>query len=150
MSNSLRYPATQPLESQDTPQSWLHAPRRRRVSARRLLPQSLWFLLTHLLRFGCALRLATRSAVGHMAVLLSKKQWAVDLGGSRRRPNGFAVPDERTIFRSRCIQELNSRYPWANMVERTLFLEGFDKGEEFAYRMGKEESGTYGTPEGDM
>ena len=127
----------------DTRQSWLHSPRRKRVSVWRLLPSSLYRLLSHLLKFVCALRLAIRSAGGHISVLLSRKQWTVELGkGVRRLPNGCLQPDERTIERSRCIQELSFRYPWASTVERMLFLEGFDKGEQFVLRMDRQELGT--------
>ena len=143
MSNNHRSLSTPPLADSAPHGVWLHSPLRRRVSAWRLLPSFLLPPVTSLLRFVYALRLATRSAGGHISVLLSKKQWAVELGkGVQRLPNGCLTADERTIERSRCIQELSSRYPWASMVERMLFLEGFDKGEEFAHRTGKQESET--------
>ena len=78
-----------------------------------------------------------------MSVLLAKKPMTAILGvGCHRGENGCLTPDERTIYRNDCIQELQLRYPWANTVEWTLYLEGFDKGEQFARRMDKRESGT--------
>jgi hypothetical protein len=78
-----------------------------------------------------------------MSVLLAKKPMTAILGvGCHRAENGCLMPDERTIYRNDCIQELQLRYPWANTVEWTLYLEGFDKGEQFARRMDKRESGT--------
>lgn len=47
-------------------------------------------------------------------------------------PCGCLVPNERTIARSLGMKELKSRYPWASTVECSMFLEGFDKGEQFA------------------
>lgn len=147
MSNSPRRLSTQLLELQDTRPTWVYIPHRRRASAWRLLPSILRNPVTRLLRFVCALRLAIRSAGGHITVLLSRKHWTVELGrGAQRLPNGCLIADERTIFRSQCIQELNSRYPWASTIERMMFLEGFDRGEEFALRTGKQESETSATP----
>ena len=142
MSNSHHSLSTPLLADSASHGAWLHTPRRRRVAAWRLPPLFQFLRLTRLRRFVCALQLATRSAGGHISVLLSKKQWSVILGGSRMGPTGFAIPDERTIERSRCIQELSSRYPWASTVEQMLFLEGFDKGEQFALHMDKRESET--------
>jgi hypothetical protein len=62
--------------------------------------------------------------------------------GCHRDENGCLMPDERTIYRSDRIQELKIRYPWASTVEWTLYLEGFDKGEQFAHRMDMREPGT--------
>lgn len=143
MSNNHRSLSIPPLADSAPREAWLHSPQRKPVSAWRLLPSSLLPPVISLLRFVYALRLAVRSAGGHISVLLSKKQWTVELGkGVQRLPNGCLTADERTIERSRCIQELSSRYPWASMVERMLFLEGFDKGEQFAHRTDKRESET--------
>ena len=132
--------STPPLSESASHGAWHHIPRRRQVSVWRLLPLFQFPRLIRLRRFVCALRLATRSAGGHISVLLSKKQWTVELGrGVQRQPNGCFQADERTIERSRCIQELSSRYPWASTVERMLFLEGFDRGEQFVLRTGKPE-----------
>jgi len=143
MSDSRPVHATSPLVDSEAHGAWLHAPRRRRVAAWRLLPLFRFPRLMRIRRFVCALRLAARSAGGHISILLSKKQWTVELGkGVQRQPNGCLTADERTIERSRCIRELSSRYPWASMVERMLFLEGFDRGEEFARRTGNAGSET--------
>jgi hypothetical protein len=87
--NDLPCLSTPLLEELDTRQSWLHTPRRRRVAAWRLLPLFQFPRLIRLRRFVCALRLATHSAGGHISVLLSKKQWTVELGkGVQRLPSG--------------------------------------------------------------
>ena len=87
------------------------------------------------LRFWYALRLASRSLVGHTKTLLDKKRWAVDFGPLfERLPCGCLVPDERTDARSIGIQEIESRYPWASIVELQVFLEGFDAGERYGLR----------------
>jgi hypothetical protein len=87
------------------------------------------------IRFWYALRLASGSFFGCTRILLSKKHWAVDFGPLLERlPCGCLVPDERTDARSAGTQEIESRYPWANIVELQMFLEGFDMGEQFARR----------------
>lgn len=143
MSNNHRSLSIPPLVDSAVHGAWLHAPRRRRVSAWHLLPSFLLPPVKNLLRFVYALRLATRSACGHMSSLLAKRPMTAILGvGCHRDENGCLTPDERTVVRSDCIQELKLRYPWASTVEWTLYLEGFDRGEQFAHRMDKRESGT--------
>jgi hypothetical protein len=99
--------STLPHAKLDTPQSWLHVPRNRSASAWRLLPQSLLFQRTRLLRFGYVLRQVIRSMRGHISVLLAKTPWTVILGvGGRRDANGYFLPDARTIFRNECITRI--------------------------------------------
>jgi hypothetical protein len=91
-------------------------------------------VLTHP-RFWYALRLSLRTAFGCMKTLLSKKHWAVDFGPLLERlPCGCLVHDGRTDARSVGTQEIESRYPWASIVELQMFLEGFDVGERYALR----------------
>lgn len=134
--SSLLPQATLPVESATaTAQSWLRVRYRRGDAGWSSPPNSQSRRGFPLPGFLHALRLAIRSFRGHMSVLLARKHWTVELGrGVQRLPNGCLTPNERTIYRSQCIQELATRYPWASMVERTLFLEGFDKGELFARR----------------
>jgi hypothetical protein len=85
------------------------------------------------LRFVYALRLASRSFVGHIRELLAREHRGVLLGPwYETLPNGCLVRNRRTDARSVGIQELTSRYPEANTIELEMFLEGFDKGERFA------------------
>lgn len=140
MSDTRHPPSTRPLADSHLRGSWLHNPRRRRASAWRLLLSFLLRPVKKFLRFVYVLRLVIRSGIGHMSVLLAKRPMIAILGvGCLRDENGCLMPDERTIDRNRCIQELLSRYPWASTVEQTLYLEGFDKGEEFAHRMDRRE-----------
>ena len=143
MSNIRRSLSIPPLVDSAARGAWLHAPRRRRALVWRLLSLCLLPPVKRLRRFGYALRLATRSMRGHMSALLAKTPMTAIVGvGCYHGENGCLIPDERTIYRNDCIQELQLRYPWANTVEWTLYLEGFDKGEQFARRMDKRESGT--------
>jgi hypothetical protein len=68
-----------------------------------------------------------------MRELLSKRHWAVDLGPLLEPPSvGPHVLNMRTDARSRGIQELIARRPWASTTQMQAYLEGFDKGEQFA------------------
>lgn len=83
-------------------------------------------------RFWYALRLAIRSGYGNMKTLLSKKHWAVDLGlHFERLECGCLVPNERTSARNNGMKDLEASYPWANTVLVQMFLDGFDKGEQY-------------------
>jgi hypothetical protein len=120
--------------------AWGYIPYRRPTLARRLRLKFLSPPARAIHWFGCVLRQEIRSFLGHMSVRFAKTPWVVDLGLMYQNSNGHLVPNERTIYRNECIQELALRYPWANSVEQILFLEGFDKGEQFARRMDKRES----------
>jgi hypothetical protein len=91
------------------------------------------------IRFWRALRCVSDSSLGCIKNLLSRKSWSLVLGPWYEvLPTGCLVRNERSNARSAGIQELKSRYPWANTVELEMFLEGFDKGEQFALgRSGK-------------
>lgn len=96
-------------------------------------PVSLWRYATVLLRFLYALRLEGRSFVGSMKELLSKTHCGVDLGlALERLPCGCLVQNERTNARHQSIRALVSLRPWASTIDREIFLEGFDAGEQYA------------------
>jgi hypothetical protein len=98
----------------------------------RRMPAFLLRFLTVLLRFGYALRLAGDSFRGHTQTLLARKHWGVDLGPLFEcSPDGCLVHDKRTDARNCGMQELVLAHPWANMVDMQIYLEGFDKGEQF-------------------
>jgi hypothetical protein len=85
------------------------------------------------IRFWYALRCVSGSSLGCIRNLLSRKSWSLLLGPWYEvLPTGCLVRNERSNARSVGIQELMSRYPWANTVELEMFLAGFDKGEQFA------------------
>jgi len=92
-----------------------------------------WPVWISLLRLWYALRHEGRSFVGHTRTLLAKKHWGVDYG-----PLYESLPDEHLILNKRtdaCIrgtQDLAMDYPWASMVDRQIFLRGFDAGEQYA------------------
>jgi len=83
--------------------------------------------------YGSVLLEVGRNALAHIRVLLAKNELRVSLGSSyERAPTGYLFPHRRTHARISGIENLLAKYPWAGLVEETIFLEGFDKGEEFA------------------
>jgi hypothetical protein len=131
MSNSHLPPAIQPLSR--IPNLQVSAQLRTWVAALHRIRALLLRCGSGPIGFWYALRLATRSFVGHTKTLLCKKHWGILLGPRYETlSTGCLVRNERTNARSVGIQELTSRYPWANTVELEMFLEGFDKGEQFA------------------
>jgi hypothetical protein len=83
-------------------------------------------------RFWCALRIAGRSFLGHMELLLAKKQWMVDLGPHYQQTiDGHLHENKKTAYRSDCIRAIESIRPWANSIDLEMFLLGFDSGEWF-------------------
>lgn len=89
--------------------------------------------VTRLLRFLYTLQLEVRSFYHSMKESLSKKHSGVILGAHfELSSSGHRMLNKRTDARSCGIQELTSRYPWANNSQILAYLEGFDKGEQFA------------------
>ena len=110
-------------------------PRNIRESVWRVLPDGMVRLWKLCLRFGYALRLEGGSFLGRMSLLLATRQWGVDLGSlGAYLPDGRMIENEWTKARSLGIQELSSRHPWASSIDKGLYLEGFQAGEEFARR----------------
>jgi len=57
----------------------------------------------------------------------------VDIGPALRRADvEHLQPDERTLARSRGIEQLQAIYPWVDTVDLEVFLRGFDVGEQWA------------------
>jgi hypothetical protein len=98
----------------------------------RVTPYRLWPSLESLLRFAYALRWEGRSLFGRIQILLSRKQWGLDLGPEYvTLLDGRRLRNKRTAARSYGIEELASCYPWASMFDLELFLKGFDLGEQY-------------------
>lgn len=129
MSNSPRLHSI-PLES-EIPCAPLDGPARTLVAPRHRISLGLSRCASNLIWFVHISRQAIDSLRGYTKTLRAKK-WT-DLGPWYEvLPCGCLVPNERTNARSAGTIELKSRYPWANTVECLMFLEGFDKGEQFA------------------
>ena len=78
----------------------------------------------------CSTTLA--SAYGHWKTRIGVKSRTVVFGPAfRRLPDGSLLPEERTIARSKCIDNLLAIHPWADLVDVQIFLEGFDAGEQW-------------------
>jgi hypothetical protein len=85
------------------------------------------------LRFWYALKIAGRSFRGHIALLLAKKHWGVDLGPLlQSSADGCLREDTRTHARSAGITQLTSLHSWANTIDSEIFLLGFEWGERYA------------------
>jgi hypothetical protein len=77
-----------------------------------------------------------RSLFGHMENLLARRTLQLDFGPAMRSlPNGSLVPDEKTIARSRHIQNLQATYSgWVGVLEAEIFLMGFEAGVRWSHR----------------
>lgn len=75
------------------------------------------------------------SAYGHWRTRIASKSQTVAFGPAfRRLPDGSLQPEERTIARSSCIDNLLATHPWADVVDVQIFLAGFDAGEQWCLR----------------
>ena len=58
-----------------------------------------------------------------------REYYPLDFGVAlQRRPDGSYQPNTRTAFRSESIDKLLAKYPWADIEDARMFLEGFDAG----------------------
>ncbi len=128
MSNS-PLPRSIPL-AQESSYDQTHALARALAATRRRIGVGLSRCASNLILFACISRQVGDSLRGYIRILRAKR-WS-DLGPWYEvLPCGCLVPNERTVARSSGMKELKSRYPWASTVECSMFLEGFDKGEQF-------------------
>jgi hypothetical protein len=69
-----------------------------------------------------------------METLLARKTLQQDYGPAMRSlPDGSLVPNEKTIARSRGIQNLRATYSgWVGVVEAEIFLIGFEAGAQWS------------------
>jgi len=102
--------------------------------AQRTQQYPVWSLLPHLHRVASTYRQSLRSLRGHIRVLFARGRWTgVDIGPALRRADvEHLQPDERTLARSRGIEQLQAIYPWVDTVDLEVFLRGFDVGEQWA------------------
>jgi len=122
------------------------APLNRWAQGWRFVPGALLRQLSRLRAFLYVARLECRSLLGHMRTLVAREYRGIDDGPMGKvLPDGRWIDDERTKARIAGIQALLSRHSWASMVDKEIFLEGFQTAEQFARRtsgidLGREES----------
>lgn len=92
-----------------------------------------------LVGWGWSLRHHTRKILSEVGSFRGRietrneKNFVVDLGPAyQTSPNGHLVPCTRTRARIRDTQSMLSSRPWASPVDLQTFLEGWDKGAEWA------------------
>jgi len=104
-----------------------------------------WLAAWHLTRTA-VLRWVTRNARrwytlrsvvcnvrGHIQALRAIEHQSVDLGPAvQRSPDGRLLPCSRTVAHSCGIRSLETKYPWADLVDVQVFLLGFDAGARWA------------------
>jgi hypothetical protein len=97
------------------------------------------FLFRLELRLTCTMRIWRRafdSFRGHIRSQSSREHLILNLGKEFvRLSSGCLQPNERTIFRAECTQELLAIHPWSDIVDLRVFLMGFDAGEQCAHYM---------------
>jgi len=95
------------------------------------IPRLLLPAVRCLLQIGYALLSEIGSLFGRIRIVLSKTE--VDYGPVYEPlPSGCLVQNKRTNARIDGTLALMKRHPRASMVDRLIFLEGFDEGERFA------------------
>lgn len=76
----------------------------------------------------CRSQRAVKSLIGHWKSRIEQ----VDIGPAfRRLPDGSYLPEPRTIARSKGIDSELAKYPWMDLIDRQIFLDGFDAGERY-------------------
>jgi hypothetical protein len=73
--------------------------------------------------------------------ILWRMQTKADFGMSvgakyQKHPAGYLVLNTRTSARIQDMQYMQAKYQWATSVDLALFLEGWDKGEEWQLEVG--------------
>lgn len=123
--------APPPLKSARVPGSWF---RRRRVH----IAQRRLRYLRRIEKTTGKWRLLVRSLYGYTRTLLAREPRLLDFGPAFRvQPDGSLQPDEKTIARSQCIQNLRASYPHlVGPLEGEIYLAGFEQGVEWQSRMG--------------
>jgi hypothetical protein len=92
-------------------------------------------LVWPLSRVWYALRIETCTVHWRIRSRLAKRQWTVVVGPEfQLSETGQCHIDERTFARNLGIQSLISHYPVANNIDVSVFLEGFDAGEQYVLR----------------
>lgn|ERR1039458_708726 len=86
---------------------------------------------------GCKLRSGVKSLIGRWQSHTGR----VDIGPAfRRLPDGSIQTEPRTNARSQGIDTELAKFPWLDLIDRQIFLDGFDAGER--YKAGILDSGT--------
>ena len=109
----------------------------------------------------CSVALLLRSFCGHIDIHNKRRLWmtGVDSGPAWGiDASGHSGPDIRTHARMKDTQKLCESFPWASLVDSLIFLEGWDKGAEWASgnpwygnrSLGSKTSASYSAPSGDM
>jgi hypothetical protein len=89
------------------------------------------FLAFRLSNTWCIWNGAARSFAGHIRIQSSKERLAVDLGPAPvLTPDGSLIDQPATRARVASIENLSAKYPWIDIVDRRIFLMGFDAGEQ--------------------
>jgi hypothetical protein len=78
----------------------------------------------------CIALTAFRSLCGHIRTQLPIGPQVLDLGQSILR-DGILRPTSRALARREYIQIVRAIYPWVDIVDRRIFLMGFDAGEQW-------------------
>jgi hypothetical protein len=88
-----------------------------------------WCVLQQKIDFLCSKsKSSLRSLVGHWKTRIE----TVDYGPCfRRLSDGSLRQESRTIARMRGRDTLLAKYPWMDLVDHQIFLEGFDAGEQY-------------------
>jgi len=82
------------------------------------------------------LREAFRSFLGHIKEVRARNHFVGVGFGCHLDPTGRHVPCIRTDARTKDMQWLYSKYPWANLVDLAIFLDGWDRAEKSLSRQG--------------
>ena len=85
---------------------------------------------------------AFANAYHHWRIRISINR--VDFGPALRRlADGSLRPEERTLARSKCTDNLLATRPWADSVDVQMFLAGFDAGEQWCLHTSGIEQGKH-------
>jgi hypothetical protein len=98
--------------------------------AKCLLRRMVW----RLSNIWCIWSGTVHSFLGHIRLQSPKETPRVDFGSALMLgPDGLLVPRPSTCARIDSIGKLEAKYPWIDFVDRRIFLEGFDAGEQLGH-----------------
>ena len=129
MQDAIKREADEPLSG--LPETPLNVPLYKQLPAWPLAKCLLRLTWERLLNTWCIWSGAFRSFRGHIRIQSPKEMPHQTVGVLLEWTRHGYVANTRTPARIESIRRLSAKYPWVDIVDHRIFLEGFDAGEQY-------------------